>query len=101
MKLKCLPFVPISRRMRFLKIVALLVIVQFNATVLQSQSYNIVLGRPTDTSITASILFEQNMQGYLEYGTASGSYASQTAVATIVAGTPLELTVMGLQPNTN
>ena len=100
MKLKCLPVVPISRCTRFLKIVALLVIVQCNATVLQSQSYNIVLGRPTDTSITASILFEQNMQGYLEYGTASGSYTSQTAVAAIVAGTPLELTVMGLQPNT-
>ena len=35
-----------------------------------AQTHNIVLGRPTDTSITASVMFDYATQYYLEYGTA-------------------------------
>jgi PKD repeat protein len=61
---------------------------------------NIVLGRPTNTSVAASVLLEAGTDAYLEYGTAPGTYASASRVATSSAGEPVTLTVDGLRPNT-
>ena len=38
-----------------------------------AQAYSIILGRPTDTSITASVMFDNSMQYYIEYGVQSGT----------------------------
>lgn len=62
---------------------------------------NIVLGRPTDRSVTASLLAEAEIVAYLEYGAASGAYAGQTAARTLIAGQPLEVALEGLQPDTS
>ena len=35
---------------------------------LKAQSYSEILGRPTDSSITMSVMFDQNMDAYWEYG---------------------------------
>jgi hypothetical protein len=40
----------------------------------------IVLGRPTNTSITANLLSNTALETYLEYGTLPGVYTSQTDV---------------------
>lgn len=69
----------------------------------QAQVYNEILGRPTDTAITISILFDQSGQEevYWEYGTAPGVYAAQsTTFVTAPNATPLEADLVGLMPDT-
>lgn len=70
-------------------------------TFLFAQTKSIILGRPTDTSITASILFDQNVNYYLEYGTQSGTYSKTTAVFINKANTPDEIDLHNLLPNTH
>jgi Secretion system C-terminal sorting domain/Calcineurin-like phosphoesterase len=65
-----------------------------------AQTPNIILGRPTDTSMTASILYDQNVQYYIEYGTRSGAYPSKTATFTNKANTPDEIDMRALTGNT-
>lgn len=72
----------------------------FTHSLLFAQTRSIILGRPTDTSITASILFDQNVNYYLEYGTQSGTYSKTTAVFTNKANTPDEIVLHNLSPNT-
>ena len=42
----------------------------------QAQQKSIILGRPTNTSITANILFDQNVNYFLEYGLQTGNYTN-------------------------
>lgn len=65
-----------------------------------AQDKNIILGRPTNNSITASILFEQNREYYIEYGTQSGIYTQTSPTYTNVAGTPDEIDIQNLSANT-
>ena len=60
---------------------------------------SIVLGRPTDHSITVSLVSSNDLQMYLEYGLSSGAYSHQTAVTNISAGVPLEVLLNGLAGN--
>ena len=60
----------------------------------------IVLGRPTDRSITLSILAPQALDAFVEYGTSSEPFTTQTAVASGKAARPLEITITGLTANT-
>jgi len=70
------------------------------STSLFAQTPNIVLGRPTDTSITVSILNNQAMNMYIEYGTVSGNYSNITPTYTNIAGTPDEIDLHNLIANT-
>ena len=47
-----------------------------------AQNFNIILGRPTDTSITASVMFDQVVQYYFSYGSQPGIYSQNTPVFT-------------------
>jgi hypothetical protein len=60
----------------------------------------IVLGRPTDSSITINVLSDDQLETYFEYGTQSGVYTEQTATSTIEVGVPFEDVIANLQPNT-
>ena len=62
---------------------------------------NIVLGRPTDRSITVNVLFTANQDAvYLEYGESTGAYGKQTAPQqNIRASVPYEEVISGLEPN--
>ena len=62
---------------------------------------NIVLGRPTDYSVTASLLSDVKLEAYLEYGTAPGAYTGQTDPVTVPSGQPVEVIMEGLQPDTS
>lgn len=55
-----------------------------------------MLGRPTDTSMTASILFDSQVDTYIEYGVSSGNYTASTAVVTSVIGQPVVTKISGL-----
>ena len=59
-----------------------------------------LLGRISDRSVTVNVAFDTAMQVYVEYGTAPGSYASKTAVQATTAGTPLNVVLDNLTPNT-
>ena len=64
-----------------------------------SQNFSIVLGRPTDQAITASILFDINASYYLVYGTQSNNYNDSTAIGQLSADIPIESDISGLIPN--
>ena len=66
---------------------------------LNAQTKSIILGRPTNNSITASVLFDQNMQFYIEYGLQSGVYQNQTSIFTNSTNAPDEIELTNLLPN--
>ena len=61
--------------------------------------YDIVLGRPTRTSITLSVLFYENAEGCLFWGTKSGNYSARSP-ARQLKGEPAELILDVLRPDT-
>jgi len=88
-------FPKISISKRFSACILLLLIVQL----LKSQTPNIVLGRPTDSAVTASVMFDAAVNFYLEYGFTPGSYTQSTSPVSVAAGTPAEVDMTGLKPN--
>jgi hypothetical protein len=66
----------------------------------KAQAPNIILGRPTDTSVTVSSMFNQNSDYYFEYGKQSGSYTNTTAIYTIAANVPDEIDLTNLTADT-
>ncbi|MEI6669475.1 MAG: PKD domain-containing protein [Acidobacteriota bacterium] len=60
---------------------------------------NIVLGRPTDSSVAASVLADVGTQVYLEYGSAPGNYASATQPQTAATAYPVVIELGGLNPS--
>jgi len=65
-----------------------------------AQSYNEILGRPTETSITISILSVQQIDVYWEYGSVSGSYSLTTPEVKGLKDTPYEYEFTNLLPDT-
>ncbi|MEI6669474.1 MAG: PKD domain-containing protein [Acidobacteriota bacterium] len=60
----------------------------------------IVLGRPTDNSVTASVRADAGMEVVLEFGTASGAYTSQSQSAVGISSGPVVVLLSGLQADT-
>ena len=58
-----------------------------------------ILGRPTDRSVTLNVRADAPLEIYVEYGSAPGSYTSQTAPATAAALAPTEFLMDGLMPD--
>ena len=65
-----------------------------------AQTFNEILGRPTDSTITISILFNQNVTVCWEYGTTLNALNSKTPTYSAAIDTPLEIDFTGLIPNT-
>jgi uncharacterized protein (TIGR03437 family) len=59
-----------------------------------------LLGRVTDSSVTINMAADQDLDAYVEYGIASGAYASRTATARYSSGTPFNIALTGLKANT-
>jgi len=68
--------------------------------ILSGQNYNEILGRPTDVSVTVSVLFDRAVDLYIEYGTASGVYPGSTPQLSNVINTPDEIDLLNLIPDT-
>lgn len=60
---------------------------------------NIVIGSPTNNSVTASIILEKDAEGFIEYSTERGRYNNQTAVFKTTNSEPFEIVISGLKPN--
>lgn len=72
----------------------------FGYSISYAQTYNEILGRPTDTSITVSVLFNKLVDIYIEYGTQTGVYNEATTQITNLTNTPDEIDLKALLPNT-
>ena len=55
-----------------------------------------LLGRPTATGVTLSVVPETDVEAYVEYGTAPDVYTAQTTVQMSPAGEPLVVELSGL-----
>jgi hypothetical protein len=83
-----------------IKIAASLLFFSLVCNLSMAQNNNIILGRPTDTSITASILFDQNVQCYFEYGVQHAVYPNVTSTFQALANKTNEIDFRNLTPNT-
>jgi len=64
-------------------------------------SGTVILGRPTDTSVTANILSPDGSGVvFIAFGTASGAYTRQTTTQALQAGSPLEAMLDALSSDT-
>jgi len=61
---------------------------------------NIILGRPTDSSIAISVLGTEAQSVYVEYGTSKTALVKKSAPVALTAGTPLVIEISGLKANT-
>jgi Calcineurin-like phosphoesterase len=61
---------------------------------------SLVLGRVTDKSMTASTVAKESIEGFFEYGTASGTYSGKTPMTSFIADKPLETVFTNLKSNT-
>lgn len=59
-----------------------------------------ILGRPTSSSVTMSILFDQETEVYWEYSISMGEYSNKTATTVAVKDSPLEVDFVNLLTNT-
>ncbi|MEI6061289.1 MAG: T9SS type A sorting domain-containing protein [Bacteroidota bacterium] len=66
---------------------------------LHGQNYNEILGRPTDSAVTISILSDRDIDVYWQYGTVPGNYPYSTASGVAFKDIPLEAEVTGLLPD--
>ena len=64
------------------------------------ESENIVLGRPTDDSVTVHALDDEATVVFVEYGEQPGTYSSRSSMVKANADDVAEITVGGLRPNT-
>jgi hypothetical protein len=65
-----------------------------------STLHDVVLGRPTDTSITMSALADAGSAVSVDYGIASEDYTGHSGFGSSAAGEPIVLTLTDLQPDT-
>jgi sugar lactone lactonase YvrE len=57
-----------------------------------------LLSRPTESSVTLSMMTEAETELYVEYGLVSGTYTSKTSTVTATPGTPRTIEISGLDP---
>lgn len=60
---------------------------------------NIIMGSPTNNSVTASVILEKDAEGFIEYSTESGNYENKTSIFKTTSSEPLEIEINGLKPN--
>lgn len=77
-----------------------IVVVVSHVAFLHAQNYSIILGRPTATSITPSIVIDGVYTIAIEYGTTQGSYLSATEPLRTESGVPVRPVLTGLNAST-
>ncbi|MEY4335751.1 MAG: hypothetical protein RLZZ45_670 [Bacteroidota bacterium] len=65
-----------------------------------AQEPNILLGRPTDRSITLNLLSGTDVPVYIEYGKTKESYSDKTSILNLKANKPETITIHGLSADT-
>jgi hypothetical protein len=65
-----------------------------------SSPERIILGRPTDKSITVNTVADRDLDVYVEYGTKPGDYTGRVDSVRFAARKPIEIDIDNLQANT-
>jgi len=65
-----------------------------------NSEFNLILGRPTTNSITASLYSKSDMQISILYGVEPGNYSAQTNPINLKANAPQNIELTSLTPNT-
>jgi hypothetical protein len=60
------------------------------------RSLSVVLGRPTDRSVTLNLLGNRDQEAYVELGTVAGTYDRRTPSMRLAADAPAEVILEGL-----
>jgi hypothetical protein len=82
------------------KLFFILLVVCLGNHKLLGQNYSIILGRPTDKSISVSLLFDQNTDFYIEYGTSAQNYTKTSSTYFSSANQTFTVTISDLTVNT-
>ncbi|MDY3552221.1 metallophosphoesterase family protein [Gemmata sp. JC717] len=61
--------------------------------------FDVILARPTDTSVTVSVLAYKDMTARIRYGAASGKLDKQADARPLKTGEPVEFVLTGLEPD--
>lgn len=61
---------------------------------------NIVLGNPTENTVTASVILGKDFEGYIEYATTAGKYENRTAIFRTENDDPVEIVISKLVAGT-
>lgn len=69
-------------------------------TEVPAQPYDLILGRPTDTSVTLSVLAYQAMHAQISYGLNPDKLDQRLTDVELAAGVPVEVKFARLEPNT-
>jgi len=69
-------------------------------TTVPAQPIDVILARPTDKTLTLSILAYSDTLGHVRYGIAAGALTMRSPVATLPEGRPVEVVLNSLQPDT-
>ncbi|MEI7802168.1 MAG: T9SS type A sorting domain-containing protein [Bacteroidota bacterium] len=70
------------------------------SNILFAQTESIILARPTDTSITVSVMFDHLVDFYIEYGTQPGNYTVTTNTINNAINIPDHVGLHSLAPDT-
>ena len=65
-----------------------------------AESLSQILGRPTDDSVTLSVLSTSDLEAYVEFGDETGKFPRRTETSRSNARSPFEFELDGLQPDT-
>lgn len=65
-----------------------------------ASAFSQILGRPTESAVTISVLSANTVDAIVEYGTTPDSYAKKTPVRRVSAGTPAEFELEDLAAST-
>lgn len=69
-------------------------------TEVPEHEYNVVIGRPTDTEVTLSLLAHRHLDFEVSYGNGPDTRTNRLAVSEIEPGETRDLVIEDLQPNT-
>jgi hypothetical protein len=64
-----------------------------------SSSVNIILGRPTKNSVALSLLANEKVKAFIEYGYLKSRYSSKSPVVEVTPGMPYVFEITGLKAN--
>lgn len=85
--------------MKVLQILLHLLFIYTSSSV-KGQDLNLIIGRPTDTSITISVLSNKNGIVFYEWGEQSKQYTTKSLNYNITIDQPIEIEIGRLKPNT-
>ena len=80
-------------RIRWAAVVLLALIVANSSGQHTNSQISVILGRPTDRSVTLNLLASAPLEVSVEYGTAAGARSRKTAAVTLAAAQPRELSI--------